>query len=194
MTPSQATNPQNKYTVWRNQYILNSRKNNFNRDKIVSNRKFSQDSSKEKPRKQKQQQQVQPPQKRQIRRRGLKTLKSPYTYQINDRVKISTAKTPFTREYSEKFSTETFFVQRRKVRNGIPMYTLRDELGEIIQGQFYEREMTPVIVPDDKQYKIERIVSSKRIKGKKHVLVKWQNFPKKYNSYIPEEDLVNIKN
>jgi hypothetical protein len=40
-------------------------------------------------------------------------------------------------------------------------------MGDEIQGQFYEREMTPVIVPDNKEYKIERVLSSKRIKGKK---------------------------
>lgn len=56
------------------------------------------------------------------------------------------------------------------------MYTLRDELGDVIQGQFYEREMTPVIIPVDKQYKIERIVSSKKVKGKKQYLVKVAKF------------------
>lgn len=119
-------------------------------------------------------------------------VKKLYKFNVGDRVKISAAKTPFSRAYSEQFTTETFFVTKRKRRDGVAMYTLRDELGDEIRGQFYEREMTPVIVPDDKQYKIERVISSKRIKGKKHFLVKWQNFPAKYNSFVPEEDVVDI--
>ena len=164
MSPKAAQSAE-PYVVWRNQHGLKTKKTPNSENK--------------------------PPRRKRKARKPKQ--KQPFTYRINDRVKVSAAKTPFTRAYSEQFSTETFFVQRRKTRDGIAMYTLRDELGETIQGQFYEREMTPVIVPEDKQYKIERVISSKRIKGKKQFLVKWQNFPSKYNSYVSEEDLVDIR-
>ena len=117
---------------------------------------------------------------------------SPYAFILGDTVKIATAKTRFTREWQEKFGNETFKIIKRKVVDGIPMYLLEDGTGDTIKGYFYEPEMTKVIVPDDKVYKIEKVLRTRRRAGKKEHLVKFQGFPNKYNEWIPAENVQKI--
>ena len=117
---------------------------------------------------------------------------SPFAFVLGDTVKIATAKTRFTREWQEKFGNETFEVIKRKVVDGVPMYLLKDGTGETIKGFFYEPEMTKVIVPEDKVYKFEKVLKTRRRRGKTEHFVKFQGFPNKYNEWIPAENVQKI--
>ena len=44
----------------------------------------------------------------------------------------------------------------------------------------------------DDLYKVEKTLKRKRVKGKNMVLVKWLGYDDKHNSWIPEEDIVDI--
>ena len=72
------------------------------------------------------------------------------------------------------------------------MYLLEDGTGDKIKGFFYEPEITKVIVPKDKVYKIEKIVKTRTRRGKKEHLVKFQGFPNKYNEWIAAENVEKI--
>ena len=117
---------------------------------------------------------------------------SPFSFILGDSVKIATEKTRFTREWQEKFGNETFKIVSRKVVDGVPMYLLEDGTGDKIKGFFYEPEITKVIVPKDKVYKIEKIVKTRTRRGKKEHLVKFQGFPNKYNEWIAAENVEKI--
>jgi hypothetical protein len=68
------------------------------------------------------------------------------------------------------------------------MYEIESHDGEPIIGKFYEEELSAVDKKDD-VYRVEKILE--RRKGM--VLVKWLGYDSKHNSWIPEENIKDIK-
>lgn len=71
------------------------------------------------------------------------------------------------------------------MKQGIPFYTLKDVEGDVINGTFYESELSRVIVTDDTTYRIEKVFKRR----KNDAFVKWWGWPNKFNSWIPKSDL-----
>ena len=136
-------------------------------------------------------QQYLPPVEKHIKPATLKR----YKFSPGDYVRISFLRKTFSREYDQKWSDEIFKVTKRFRREGIPLYKLNDFNGEHeIQGTFYQQELQKIDVPGDKVYKIEKILKSKTVRGKRLYLVKWMGWPKDFNSYVSAKDLKNLKN
>ena len=112
---------------------------------------------------------------------------------VGDYVRISFLKTVFSREYRQKWSSEIFQIYRRSLRDGVMVYWIRDLGGEEVEGSFYRAEIQPTISNKDTLYKVEKIIKSKKDKkqGTMH-LVKWLNWPSKFNSWIRADDIENI--
>ena len=70
------------------------------------------------------------------------------------------------------------------MKQGIPVYTLKDYNNDPILGYFYEGERQKAFVNEDTVYKIENILKSRKRRGCKEVLVKWLGWPSKFNSWI----------
>lgn len=70
---------------------------------------------------------------------------------------------------------------------------LKDFNNEIITGEFYEQELQRIYVDDKTMYKIEYVVKKRSRNGKKEVLVKWMGYNSSFNSWIPEENIVNFE-
>jgi len=63
---------------------------------------------------------------------------------------------------------------------------------EKVEGSFYKEELKPVNAADAENinWKIERIVGSRRVKGKPpQSLVKWFGYSNKFNTYVNTADL-----
>ena len=112
--------------------------------------------------------------------------KKAYKIELGDRVKLLAEKKPFDREYSQHFTTEVFTVTERFIKDGIPFYKIKDEQNDPIIGTFYQSELQKVIVPDDKAYKIEKVIRTRKRRGKKEYLVKFQGYPKKFNAWVSD--------
>jgi hypothetical protein len=69
-------------------------------------------------------------------------------------------------------------------------YKLRDRQGELLEGSFYEQELTTVKYPD--VLLVEKVLKSKMVKGKKQLFVKWLGYDDKFNSWVPESDIMDI--
>ena len=79
-----------------------------------------------------------------------------------------------------------------KVIRGDPnVYELEDLKSEPIIGKFYDEELSGVDKKDD-VYKVEKILSQKKVRSEKMVQVKWLGYDSKHNSWIPESDIQNI--
>lgn len=76
-------------------------------------------------------------------------------------------------------------IASRGMKQGIPFYTLKDVEGDVINGTFYESELSRVIVTYDTTYRIEKVFKRR----KNDALVKWWGWPNKFNSWIPKSDL-----
>jgi hypothetical protein len=108
-----------------------------------------------------------------------------FTYKLGDVVRISLIKGKFDREYYQKWSTETFKVVERRVREKIPVYRISDWMDDEVEGTFYGKEMQKVTVKEDEEHIVEKVIKKKG----RNSLVKWRGWPKKFNSWIPSKDV-----
>ena len=66
-----------------------------------------------------------------------------------------------------------------------PAYTIKDTLGEPVQGTFYEQELQLSV---QEIFRIERVLRKK----KNQVYVKWKGYSDAFNSWIPLTDLESL--
>ena len=98
-------------------------------------------------------------------------------------VRISRQRMHFEKGYLPGWSHELFTIVRRN--SGIPYsYQLQDYNKEALEGAFYEPELQAVAVPSS--FPIERIIRTRRVKGRTQYFVKWLGYSDKFNSWVDE--------
>lgn len=110
-------------------------------------------------------------------------------FKVGDRVRMSRTKALFEKGYLPNWSEETYIVGEVQKTNPIT-YKIKDSLGEIIEGSFYNEELQKT---KQEIYRIEKVIRKKKIDGVEHALVKWSGYSKKYNQWIPVTELEKIK-
>ena len=113
-----------------------------------------------------------------------------YKFKVGDRVRISKVKRMFEKSYLPTFTEEIFTVYKRMPRQ-VPVYKLKDDAGEIVDGTFYEPELQKIIKNDD-VYRVEKILRKRKRKGIVEYFVKWKGYPDKFNSWEPESNILNL--
>ena len=63
--------------------------------------------------------------------------------------------------------------------------------GEPIIGRFYEQELYSA-EGREPDFRIEKVLRRRTVKGKKMAFVKWLGYNDKFNSWIPAEDIKSI--
>ena len=104
-------------------------------------------------------------------------------FSIGDRVRVSLLKNTFEKSYTSNYSQEIFIIDDIKTSN-VHYYFLKDLQGEKIDGMFYEQELLKTKQND--LYIIEKIIK----KVGNRYLIKWKNYPDKFNSYVNQNDIV----
>ena len=104
-----------------------------------------------------------------------------FQYKVGDKVRISYSKEKFDPEYGQKFLGEVFSVIRRQVREGLPIYFLKDYYNEPVKGSFYGYELQKAYLDENASFKIEKILKRRTRNGRREVLVKWLHWPNKFN-------------
>ena len=121
------------------------------------------------------------------------TVKQKPPLPVGTRVRISREKGIFGRGYEANWSTEEFVIsQVLRTHSGLIMYKVKDQHNETIKGSFYPQEVQE-IEREQEIYQIDAILSTRRRRGRKEVLVHWQGFPASMNSWIPESDLIPLQ-
>lgn len=118
-----------------------------------------------------------------VKNQNKKKKKFRYRFNVGDRVRVSYLRTLFQREYDQRWSGEVFTVTSRWNREGIAVYELKDYAGDPIRGTFYEPELQAVTFDENEDFKIEKILKTRGRGANKEYLVKWMNWPDKYNSW-----------
>ena len=103
-------------------------------------------------------------------------------FSISDRVRVSLLKNTFEKSYTSNWSEEIFIIDNIKTSN-VHYHFLKDLQGEKIDGSFYQEELLKTKQND--LYIIEKII--KKV-GNKY-LIKWVNYPDKFNSYVNKNDI-----
>ena len=79
-----------------------------------------------------------------------------FRFQVGDRVRISKVKRMFEKSYLPNYTEEMFTIYNRFAHQ-VPVYKLKDDAGEILEGTFYEPELQKIIKNDD-IYSVETIL------------------------------------
>ena len=113
-----------------------------------------------------------------------------FKFKVGDTVRISETKGHFQKGYLPSYSSELFKVVKCIARDP-PVYRLADFQGETIEGTFYSYELLKFNKRIDNQsiFKIETILKTRGTGPKKEHLVKWYNWPAKFNSWVKAGDL-----
>lgn len=106
-----------------------------------------------------------------------------FKFKVGDTVRISMTARPFRKGYLPNWTTEIFTVGARISRSP-PVYKLLDYDNEAIEGTFYEQELQRVIKTDD-VYEVEKVLKTRKRRGKTEYFVKWVGYPDKFNSWVP---------
>ena len=112
-------------------------------------------------------------------------------FKVNDYVRISKVKQTFEKGYTARWSKEVFKIVSIDDSQYPYMYKLEDLDGEDVKGKFYEEELQKTDLKDFSV--IDKIIRKKKVNGKYEYLVKWDGYPEKFNSWISEEQLEQIK-
>ena len=112
----------------------------------------------------------------------------PPKFDVGDDVRISRQKDIFEKG-GYNFTYEVFQVE--KVLDTDPVtYQLIDEMGDKIEGSFYEQELLKTEVPE--YYEIEKILDERKVGKKKEFFVKFLGWNKKFNAWLPENQLYDV--
>jgi hypothetical protein len=116
-----------------------------------------------------------------------------FQFKRGDSVLISYQRNPFHRSFDLNWSPEIFTISVRSKRGGVPIYQLNDYNKNPISGNFYTQELQKIPTPTaDKIYQIEKVIKTRKRGRKTQYLVKWRFYPKSANSWINEEELMDI--
>ena len=91
----------------------------------------------------------------------------------------------------ENFSTEIFRIIKVIHRTPNSVYELENLNRKVIDGQFYEEELTPVRITKQTQFQIDKILATRTRRGIKQHLVRWKGY-KDFDSSIPASDIRRI--
>jgi len=69
-----------------------------------------------------------------------------------------------------------------------PQYTLEID-GDKLPRRFYPEELQHVLIDEDSEWLIEKIIGYRTRVGQRQALVKWRGYPSHYNQWIPVEQI-----
>ena len=118
-----------------------------------------------------------------------KLAKAP-SFKVGDRVRIVKKKKTFEKGFTPNWTEELFTVVRVK-KTKPPTYSIIDTKGEEIHGTFYEEELQK---SSQTIYRVEKVLKRRSGKdGQKQVYVKWKGYNNTFNSWIPAEDIQQLR-
>src|SRR5436190_564015 len=114
-------------------------------------------------------------------------------YKEGDLVRVSRAKVAFEKGYEAKWSEEIFRIHRVLEWRKPHVYELRDLAYEVIDGFFYEQELSPINKNlQEGEIIVDRVIKSRGRGNNKQLLVSWQGYPSKFDSWIAASSLRSL--
>lgn len=111
---------------------------------------------------------------------------------VGEAVRVSSSKTTFEKGYAPNWSDEVFRLTSLQP-DSRPVYKLADLRGEDVKGRFYPEEIQSIQYTIPERFVVEKILKERRKKGGKELLIKWQGYSSRYNSWIDSTDLHNYE-
>ena len=116
----------------------------------------------------------------------------PVRFSVGQTVRISKEKMKFAKGFEQSYSTEVFKICKVIRRVPQPLYEIEDLQGTPIEGQFYNEELTPVLVTKQTEFKIDKILKQRTRNGRREYWVKWKGYGPQFNSWILASSLKKL--
>ena len=113
-------------------------------------------------------------------------------YSVGQHVRISKGKAKSAKVGRTKFQYGDLSNYQSGTQDPAPVYELEDLNRKVIEGQFYEEELTPVRLTKQTQFQIDKILATRRRRGIKQHLVRRMGYKKDFDSCIPASDIQKI--
>jgi len=113
-------------------------------------------------------------------------------FRVGQYVRISKEKMKFAKGGEQNYSTEVFRVIKVIRRTPRPVYELEDLNHKIIEGQFFNEELTPVQITKRTTFKIDKILATRVRRGIREHLVRWMGYGPEFDSWINATSVKNI--
>ncbi len=94
-----------------------------------------------------------------------------------------------SRENDQKWSGEIFKITKRYLRGGLPVYQIRDFHDNDFKGTFYQHELQRITTKDDQLWKVDKVLQTRKRKGKTEHLIRWLHWPKDFDTWEPESNI-----
>ena len=114
----------------------------------------------------------------------------PFKFKVEDYVRLSYVAKPFDRAYNQKFTRKVFQVSSRAKRAQLNVHKLTDLNKSPIQGSFYQTELLNIVFDETGTFQVEKILRTKKVKGQKHYLIRWQDYGPAFDSWVSSKDMV----
>ena len=98
-------------------------------------------------------------------------------FHVGDKVHITRKKGTFEKGFTPNWTEDVFTISSVKATKP-QTYTIKDTLGESVQGAFYEQKLQ---LSAQVIFRIERVLKKKKNK----VFVKWKGYSNTFNSWVP---------
>src|SRR3977135_2749266 len=105
---------------------------------------------------------------------------------VGDTVRLSKAKNVFEKGYLPSWTEEVFTVSK-VLNTKSPQVKVKDYHDEEIKGSFYMEEVQKV--DKSEEYRIEKVLRTRRVNNEKESLVKWVGYPDKFNEWVGEDQI-----
>ncbi len=120
-----------------------------------------------------------------------------FIFDAEDHVRISLRPEKLSSEYKQRWSTEVFVVRSRRIRNGIPVYKVKDLDGDGLIGSFYAQELQKVAEPrKDAYYDVDKVLKERVVekngKKQKEYFVSFTGYHNKFNQWVSEAAVKNL--
>lgn len=119
----------------------------------------------------------------------LKSSSKPVKLNVDDSVRIPYTLKNFEKSYYPLWQDQVFKVH--KIQKYFPRKTIKvkDQQGNILPKRFNLQEIQKI---KEDFYRIEKILKTRKRKGKIEYFVKWLGYPDSYNSWEPSENLKKL--
>ena len=108
---------------------------------------------------------------------------------VGDKVRKVYNMKAFDRGYYPNWTDEIFTVEKTIKGDNQLVFRVKDYSGNQIEQKFYPEELQKIT---ENLHRIEKIIKTRKYRGRKEYYVKWLNYPESYNSWIPAKDISDV--
>jgi hypothetical protein len=105
-------------------------------------------------------------------------------FRIGQHVRISKEKIKFAKGGEQNYTTEVFLIIKVICRIPRPVYELEDLNQKLIDGQFFNEELSTVLITKRTTFKIDKILSTRVRRGFREYLVRWKGYCLDFDRWI----------